>query len=264
MFHPEPETDIKHIFQVQPNSLTRKLINKEKETYISNIVEPLVWHICGKFLVWRPKIEPSILLCPGEHNRKTQFASFLGPSTPLPTMDLKSTVGDMSPSEMVDFLFSLTPEREGYADVPLGRNIEVFRILCKALRGNLETFPDDFIPPSHLDPNYAPPNRGIAVVAFGIASLVIATVVVILRLATKSSRAAGGRVRRVSVAGDVEGGQSRWQWEGESGWEWYKPWKKYGWRFGKLGWDDCAALISLVRAFHTLCSLKTQNQRLSY
>lgn len=134
-----------------------------------------------------------------------------------------------------------------YSDLPLGTNPYLFQILCGQLRGRLDTFDKDFIPPGYQNPSYVPPDRGKAVMIFGLTSLAVAVIVVIIRLATKSLRAAGGRIKRASGSlGFSARDDKSWGWEGKSEVEWWKPWKRYGLRFGKLGWDDLAMIIALV------------------
>lgn len=135
-----------------------------------------------------------------------------------------------------------------YNDMPLGTNPQFFQLLCNFLRGHLETFGPDFIPPAFENPDYVPPNRGIPVLVFGLTSLAVAIMVVIVRLSTKSLRAAGGRIKRRSGLDGLESNkESGVGWEGTSDWEWWRPWRKYGLRFGRIGWDDWAMIIAVVR-----------------
>ena len=125
-----------------------------------------------------------------------------------------------------------------YNDVPLGTSPYFFQILCGLLRGHLDTFSPNFIPPGYNNPEYNPTNRGLAVSIFGFSSLFVAVLVVIARLGTRSLRAAGGRIKA--------GKKDDFAWEGITDWGWWKPWKRYGLRFGRLGWDDWAMVIALV------------------
>jgi len=145
----------------------------------------------------------------------------------------------------IDKIFALSGYGAEYNDLPLGTNPYFFRMLSNLLRGHLDTFGPDFIPPGYQNPNYVPPNRGLAVMIFGLTSLAIAVIVVIIRVATKSLRAAGGRIKRGSEI--TSSNNKRWRWEGTDEWEWWRPWKKYGLRFGSPGWDDWAIVIALVR-----------------
>lgn len=155
----------------------------------------------------------------------------------------------MSESEVnIDMILALSGYGAKYNDLPLGTNPAFFRFLSNALRGHLRTFEIDFTPPGYQNPNYIPPNRGLAVMIFGLTSLAVAVIVVITRLVTKSLRAAGGRIKQGSeVSGLASSRDKEWGWEGTNEWEWWRPWKKYGLRFGSLGWDDWAMVIALVR-----------------
>lgn len=134
-----------------------------------------------------------------------------------------------------------------YNNIPLGTDPKLFRMICDALRGHLRTFGEDFIPPGYQNPNYVPPNRGLAVMIFGLTTLAVAVIVVTVRLTTKSLRAAGGRVKRGSeINGLTPSNDKMWRWEGTNEWEWWRPWKKYGLRFGGLGWDDWTMVIALI------------------
>ncbi|KAF8455168.1 hypothetical protein BGX38DRAFT_1140658 [Terfezia claveryi] len=134
-----------------------------------------------------------------------------------------------------------------YANLPLGTDPDIFQMISIALRGRLRTFEADFKPPGLQNPNYVPPNRGLAVMIFGLTTLAVAIIVVIVRLLTKSLRAAGGRIKRGSEIGGLTSSNDRkWGWEGNNEWEWWRPWKKYGLRFGRLGWDDWAMVIALI------------------
>ena len=134
-----------------------------------------------------------------------------------------------------------------YSNIPLGTDPGIFQFICNHLRGQLRTFGEDFIPPGYQNPNYVPPNRGLPVMIFGLTTLAVAVIVVAVRLATKSLRAAGGRIKRRSeISGPTSSNDKKWGWEGTNEWEWWRPWKKYGLRFGRLGWDDWAMVIALV------------------
>lgn len=134
-----------------------------------------------------------------------------------------------------------------YYDMPLGTNPWFFQFLCGVLRGRLDTFPPDFIPPGYNNPEYKPTNRGLLVSIFGLTSLSVAVLVVLARLGTQSLRAAGGRIKMRNKIDEVTGKKDNsWAWEGGTGSEWWKPWKRYGLRFGKLGWDDWTMVIALV------------------
>jgi len=151
------------------------------------------------------------------------------------------------PAGDIDDLLNIIYGGPGYSDLPLGTNPEVFQTICNVLRGHLRTFEASFIPPGYQNPNYVPPNRGLAVMIFGLTTLAVAVIVVIIRLTTKSLRAAGGRIKRRSeISGLTSSNDKKWGWEGNNEWEWWRPWKKYGLRFGRLGWDDWAMVVALV------------------
>lgn len=134
-----------------------------------------------------------------------------------------------------------------YDNLPLGSDPIIFQLISKVLRGHLRTFEEDFIPPGYQNPNYVPPNRGLTVMIFGLTTLAVAIIVVIVRLLTKSLRAAGGRIKRGSeISGLTSSNDRKWGWEGNNEWEWWRPWKKYGLRFGRLGWDDWAMVVALI------------------
>ncbi|KAI5803349.1 hypothetical protein DFH27DRAFT_46434 [Peziza echinospora] len=152
----------------------------------------------------------------------------------------------------IDDFLKLTKYGTDYNDMPLGTDPVIFRLLQDSLKGKLKTFGKDFVAPAVNDPNYVPPNRGRAVVIFGMTTLALASIVVLVRMCTKSLRAAGGRVGQRAGAGmsGALGGRSEKErsWEGRtrSEWEWWRPWKRWGWRFGRVGMDDWAMVVALI------------------
>ena len=153
----------------------------------------------------------------------------------------------------IDDFLKLTKYGTAYNDMPLGTDPMIFRFLQDSLKGKLKTFGKDFVPPGFTDPNYVPPNRGRAVVIFGMTTLALASIVVLVRMCTKSLRAAGGRVRQrtgVGMSAGALGGPSEkernWEGRARSEWEWWRPWKRWGWRFGRVGMDDWAMVAALV------------------
>ena len=137
----------------------------------------------------------------------------------------------------MDFILKMNGYGSEYYDLPLGTNLDIFHKFCLFLQGQLDSFPQDFKPPGYQNPGYKPIDRGLPLEIFGLTSLSVAILVVIARLGTQSLRAAGGRIRTNNTSG---------AWEGRTDVEWWRPWKRYGLRFGKLGWDDGAMVIALV------------------
>ena len=130
-----------------------------------------------------------------------------------------------------------------YYDLPLGTDLVIFHSLCQLLQGHLTSFPPDFIPPGYQNPAYKPIDKGLPVKIFGLTSLSVAVLVVVARLGTQSLCVAGGGIK-VTRRSDRFGA-----WEGRTDSEWWKPWKRYGLRFGKVGWDDWVMVIALVTTF---------------
>ena len=129
-----------------------------------------------------------------------------------------------------------------YYDLPLGTDLVLFQSLCQLLQGHL-TIPPDFIPPGYQTPAYKPIDRGLSVKIFGLTSLSVAVLVVVARLGTQSLCVAGGGIKVIRRNNRFGA------WEGRTDSEWWKPWKRYGLRFGKLGWDDWVMVIALVTTF---------------
>ena len=147
----------------------------------------------------------------------------------------------------LDYALKLSGYGPEYYDLPLGTDLDIFHRLCRFLQGHLDSFPQDFIPPGYQNPRYKPIDKGLPLKIFGLTSLSVAVLVVIARLGTQSLRAAGGQIKINNRTGGITGKRNRLgAWEGRTDLEWWKPWKRYGLRFGKLGWDDGAMVIALV------------------
>lgn len=73
-------------------------------------------------------------------------------------------------------------------DVVLSSIPGLFQIIQSRLSGQMKTFGEDFVPPALTDPNYVPPDQGPFLLAFSIATVSFAGLVVALRFYARSRR----------------------------------------------------------------------------